>query len=307
MPRRNPQHAANSHSAANFQRTAIFRQPTMEEAELYRRRAELAAVRSALTDREGELAALRAQLNSFEGRYIRQVGVLYIQLDDWEERIAELNSPAPIPDAFAEPEAGPPDAAEAGTPDAAEPPQAFLDLKALFREVAKRIHPDFASDPRDELRRTHLMAQANDALRRDDADLLHRMLHGYDPSTDSGDRTTSAAALAHVVSQIEQSTADIALIDAEIEALAQSEMAELRDRTVRAALHGQDLLAELAARVKGSIGIAMRRYELDRARIRRHQAVFDPSPLLTAEITQPLPTKGHARTASRANINPDKC
>ena len=305
MPRRNPQHTANSHSPANFQRTAIFRQPTAEEAELYRRRAELAAVRSALTDREGELAALRAQLNSFEGRYIRQVGVLYIQLDEWEERIAELNSPAPIPEAFAETEAAPPDAVEA--PDAAEAPQAFLDLKALFREVAKRIHPDFASDPRDELRRTHLMAQANDALRRDDADLLHRMLHGYDPSTDSGDGTTTAAALAHVLSQIEQSTADIALIDTEIEALAHSEMAELRDRTVRAALRGQDLLAELAARVKGSIGIAMRRYELDRARIRRHGPVFDPSPLLTAEIAQPLPTKGHARTASRANINPDKC
>lgn len=278
----------------------------MEETELYRRRAELAAVRSALTDREGELAALRAQLNSFEGRYIRQVGVLYIQLDEWEERIAGLNSPAPIPEAFAEPESEPPAAAETET-SKAETPQAFLDLKSLFREVAKLIHPDFASDPQDELRRTHLMAQANDALRRGDADLLHRMLHGYDPTTDSGDRTSTAAALAHVVSQIEQSKADIALIDAEIEALAQSEMAELRDRTVRAALHGQDLLAELAARVKGSIGIAMRRYELDRARIRRHQPVFDPSPLLTAEITQPLPTKGHARTASRATINPDKC
>ncbi len=301
------------------QPAAIFRQPTMEEAELYRRRAELAVVRSALADREAELAALRAQLNSFEGRYIRQVGVLYIQLDEWEERIAELNSPAAIPEAFAEAESEPP--AEAETPRAetqqAETQQAetqqgvtrqaFFDLKALFREVAKRIHPDFASDPQDELRRTHLMAQANDALRRDDADLLHRMLHGYDPSTDSGDLTSTAAALAHVLSQMEQAMADMALIEAEIEALAQSEMAELRERTVRAALHGQDLLAELAARVKGSIGIAMRRYELDQARIRRHQPVFDPSPLLTAEIVQPLPRKGHARTGSRANINPDKC
>lgn len=286
------------------QPAAIFRQPTMEEAELYRRRAELAAVRSALADREAELAALRAQLNSFEGRYIRQVGVLYIQLDEWEERIAELNSPAAIPEAFAEAESEPP--AEAGT-QRAETRQAFFDLKALFREVAKRIHPDFASDPQDELRRTQLMAQANDALRRDDADLLHRMLHGYDPSTDSGDLTSTAAALAHVLSQMEQAMADMALIEAEIEALAQSEMAELRERTVRAALHGQDLLAELAARVKGSIGIAMRRYELDQARIRRHQPVFDPSPLLTAEIVQPLPRKGHARTGSRANINPDKC
>jgi hypothetical protein len=78
------------------QRTAIYRQPTPEEAEFFRRRSELAVLRAALAHRETQLAALRSQLNSFEGRYIRQVGVLYIQLDEWEDRITPITEPHPL-------------------------------------------------------------------------------------------------------------------------------------------------------------------------------------------------------------------
>jgi len=72
------------------QPTSIFRAQTPEEAELARHRRELAAKRKILAAREHELERLRDQLFSFEGRYIRQVGVLYRQLEEWEERIAEL-------------------------------------------------------------------------------------------------------------------------------------------------------------------------------------------------------------------------
>ena len=278
------------------QPAALFRQPSPEEAKLFRSRARLAVLRAALAEREASLADLRAQLNSFEGRYIRQVGVLYIQLDEWEERIAELNSPPRIPEAADQPR---PPSTEAVTESA--PRQVLLGLKALFREVAKRIHPDFARDHQDERHRTHLMAQANDAFRRDDASILQRMLNGYDPSTDTGDTPDTPAELARVRAQIDQATQDIEIIDAELEALAQSEMAQLKQRTTHAALHGRDLLAELAARVKGSIGIAMRRYELDLGRIRRKQPAFDPAPLLSAE------TAPSRRTASRATIKSDEC
>jgi hypothetical protein len=258
-------------------RAAIARQPRPEDAELFRRRAELASIRSRLAGREAVLDHLRAQLNSFEGRYIRQVGVLYIQLDEWEDRIAELNNPTqPQPEAL-EPEPG----TELTPTD--EPDPAALDLKSLFREVAKRIHPDRARSAHDELHRNHLMSQANAAFDRNDRDLLQRMLNGYDPSTDTGDDQPAAAQLARLTEQIAQTEQDILTLNTEIEALAASEMADLRDRTATAALEGRDLLAELAARVKGSIGIAMRRYELELGRIRRRQPAFNPEPLLTAE------------------------
>jgi hypothetical protein len=253
-------------------RAAIARQPRPEDPEIFRLRAELAVLRAHLATREADLDRLRAQLNSFEGRYIRQVGVLYIQLDDWEDRTAQLTNPTLSQPAPLDPE-----------PEQPETPA--LDLKSLFREVAKRIHPDRAKSARDELHRNHLMSQANAAFLRADADLLQRMLNGYDPSTDSGDDPTPAHQLARLTEQIAQTNDDLATLDLEIEALANSEMADLRDRTKLAATQGRDLLAELAARVKGSIGIAMRRYELELGRIRRHQPAFNPGPLLTAERT----------------------
>ncbi len=266
--------------APRHQPVAIFRQPRPEEAELLRRRAELAILRAALAVREAELDHLRAQLNSFEGRYIRQVGVLYIQLDEWEDRIAELHNPTPSQPQTLAPEPEP-------EPEPQQPDPAALDLKALFRAVAKRIHPDRARSAHDERHRTHLMAQANAAFLRDDAAMLHRMLNGYDPATDSGDDLTLAAQLQRITHQIDQSEQHLLALATEIEALAHSEMADLRNRTAHAATHGRDLLAELAARVKGSIGIAMRRYELDLARIRRKQPAFNPAPLLTAELAEP--------------------
>jgi len=274
-------------------RAAIARQPKPEDAELFRRRAELAVLRATLASREADLDHLRAQLNSFEGRYIRQVGVLYIQLDEWEDRIAELNNPTQPP-----PETLAPDGEPEPEP---EPDPAALDLKSLFREVAKRIHPDRARSAHDELHRNHLMSQANAAFLRSDADLLQRMLNGYDPSTDSGDDQPAAAQLGRLTEQIAQTREDILTLNAEIEALASSEMADLRDRTVSAALDGRDLLAELAARVKGSIGIAMRRYELELGRIRRKQPAFNPEPLLTAERAPTTAPRAMSSTSRHKN------
>jgi hypothetical protein len=258
---------------------AIFRSPQPEDLELPYRRAELAALRAALSGRELELAHLRVQLHSFEGRYIRQVGVLYVQLDEWEDHLAELlASRNPAKPEAAEPTEGYWTAdrlAEQAIPE----PEPVLNLRALFREVAKRIHPDLATSAQDERRRTQLMAQANDALRRQDADLLHRMLHGHDLVLH---RETPAVELARILQLIAQTEADLAGLDAVFTALATSEMAQLRETTVRAALLGRDHLAEMAARVKGTIGVVMGRYERESSPNRRPAAI-DPVSLLSAD------------------------
>jgi len=53
----------------------------------------LAAIRATLAERELELVHLRSQLAGFEGRYLRQVGALYAELDERNARIAELQGP----------------------------------------------------------------------------------------------------------------------------------------------------------------------------------------------------------------------
>jgi hypothetical protein len=275
------------------QPSAIVRATTREEAELARRRRELAAVREALTARERDLERLRDQLFSFEGRYIRQVGVLYRQLEEWEERIAELLVSRESPEHRAEKLHQAQEAAIAAEIDAIvseskdSEQEPALDLKSLFRELAKRIHPDFATDHHDERHRTRLMAQANEALRREDAAALQRMLNGHDPAIDLSNPAAVKAELQRVTRLIQEVQRDTAAAAAEMEELAQSEMAKLRDSTTAAALQGRDLLAELAARVKGRIGMAMRRFEMESSPNRRPAPLIDPESLLSAETSPP--------------------
>ena len=68
----------------------ISRHLSPEEQELARKREELAFLQTKLADREVFLANLRAELAAFEGRYLREVGVLYAELDDWNAKTVEL-------------------------------------------------------------------------------------------------------------------------------------------------------------------------------------------------------------------------
>ncbi len=70
----------------------ITRRLKPEEEEILRKREELAAIRATLAERELELVDLRSQLAAFEGRYLRQVGTLYAELDEWKARISELHA-----------------------------------------------------------------------------------------------------------------------------------------------------------------------------------------------------------------------
>src|SRR5271157_6066695 len=130
----------------------ITRRLKPEEEELLRKRQELAAIRATLAERELELVDLRSQLGAFEGRYLRQVGTLYAELDEWKARISELKArldPSAAANARAEEareqarqtyEEAHGKASE--THDFTTSPE----LKSLYREVAKRIHPDLSKD-----------------------------------------------------------------------------------------------------------------------------------------------------------------
>lgn len=264
--------------------TAIFRPPTPAEAELAGLRAELSLLRSTLLARERALDDLRCHLISFEGRYIRQVGKLYKQLDEWERRVTALHPEREEivldeDDANSHEETVAPAPRNHPTPRDAKP---ALTLRALFRELALRIHPDHALDAEDEARRTRLMAQANDAFRRKDLRILRRMLHGFDPGHSALSHSVEDD-LAEAREALAQTRHDIAAAEADHTALAASQLAELERNAIEAALQGRDLLAEMAARVKGRIGMTMRQYDLDLSRIKRPGHTVSVESLLTAE------------------------
>jgi hypothetical protein len=238
---------------------AIVRKLTPEQEELGRKREELAAVRAALAERELELADLRAHLKSFEGLYLRQVGVLYAELDDWEAKVAEL-------EASLRPSASAKQNAQEARKRAEETHEATHgeaskakdfkpspDLRNLFRDVAKRIHPDFAKDDADRERRTRLMAQANDAYSRGDAETLQQILDDYDESSESVQGEGVGAELIRIIRQIHQAKKNISSIEKELANLRASEIAKLRDDTEMARRAGRDLLNELAASIRKEI------------------------------------------------------
>lgn len=263
--------------------TALYREPTPTERELYRRRLQLRRLRAALTARELELGELRDRIVSFEGRYLRQVGILLKQLDHWEQRIAEQR----VKHNLSEPSETPGDYEEEPPAQPTATRRQQLDLRALFRELAKRIHPDFAISAADELRRTRLMAQANDAFTRADIRGLQRMLDGYDGETIL--TLTPEQELEDTLILIQDLLSDIAAAEAEIAALQTSDTAQLQKRVIAAALEGRDLLAEMANRVRGSISLAMREYELDQTRIKNPPRGPRVEELLSAEIKPKRP------------------
>ncbi|MFN2975032.1 hypothetical protein [Terriglobus aquaticus] len=239
-----------------------------------RRRHELAELRKLLLSREQTLGELRAHLISFEGRYLRQVGLLYRRLDEWEQKIAELHGRA------AEPES------ESDEWHAEDVSNSFdpLVLKTAYRDLVKLLHPDFAADADDEQRRTYLMSLANEAYRRQDIAAIRRMLSGYDPALDLTSARSSHEEAVRLSAMIFQVTQDLEAANLQIEELQRSESAKLQQRTLEAARQGRDLLAEMAARVNGSIGLAMRRYELDLSRKQRPSKGMSVESLVTAEI-----------------------
>ena len=255
--------------------TGLILQQTPEEAHLLLRREELLTTRTQLAERELQLADLRTHLKSFEGRYLRQAGVLYAELDDLEARIAEREvalydtDTARARAAAARQQADATHEAAFGEAREAEDFEPSPDLKRLFRDIAKRIHPDFARTPADHDHCTRLMARANKAYARGDVEALQRILDDFHETTESPNED-SAAELQRIARQIQQALRDIALIDEEMAILPTSEIAQFQQEYEAAHREGRDLLAELAANLNERIADAQYRLQFLERQIFAH-------------------------------------
>jgi DnaJ-domain-containing protein 1 len=245
----------------------IARRTSPEEEELARKREELALLQAELAERELFLTNLRAELSAFEGQYLRQVGTLYAELDEWNAKIAEQlaeeegTEESRSAAAQARTQAEESDSAVHGE---AAKARAFIpsaELRALYRQVAKRVHPDLATDQADRQKREHLMAAANAAYQRGDADPLRRILEEYESSPESVRGAGIAADLVRVIRQIEQVRRRLSQIELEIATLIDSDIAKLRAKADAARAEGRELLTEMAEDVRRRIDVARRRFE----------------------------------------------
>lgn len=254
--------------------TGIERHLSPEEEELARKRGELGLLQVQLAERELYLANRRAELAAFEGKYLRQVGMLYAELDDWSARTAELladeNGTSEARSAATQARA---QAAESGAASHSEAAKSkefapSPELKSLYREVAKRVHPDLATDEADRRQREHLMAEANRAYENSDAEGLRRIFQEYESSPKTVRGTGVAADLVRILRQLKQVTIRLTQIEEELAALTNSEIATLQAKAKDASKQGRDLLAEMATNLSGRIKVARQRYEIKAAQPR---------------------------------------
>jgi hypothetical protein len=245
----------------------IILQPTPHSADLAAKRERLAEVRAALAEREADIAQLRAQLKAFEGRYLQRVGVLYAELDEIEARITEREVDLYDSDSArrrareARQRAQETHEAAFGSDQEAEEFDPSPNLKTLFREVAKRIHPDFASDEAEQKHFTLLMTRANQAYSCGDAEALQRLLDDHLEINSAIDHEGDGLALRRLVRQIQHAERDIAALDREQHTLLESEIGQLYTNAEATAREERDLLAELAASLRERIADAQHRLE----------------------------------------------
>jgi len=133
------------------------------EREVAAKRAELAEAESRLVDRELDFATLLLEWRTFERRYLRHIGVRLAEVDELEAQIKEEQRRRNPSDwlarrlalearAKARESAGVIDNAAAPAPRQAKALEETVEpsenIKALYRAVAKRVHPDRSEERR---------------------------------------------------------------------------------------------------------------------------------------------------------------
>ncbi len=240
--------------------------PTVDQLE-----AEVQALQDQLARLEQERADLRLELGEFEALYNQRVGPIEAELtaarlhmEEYKLRIELIQlrgrslSPSQLE---AEVEYRLHDqrresaemhsrveqarsAAPAPTLDAA----AKLDLKQLYRELAKRTHPDLAVDDEDRRERSQSMVMVNDIYARRDADALRRMLRKLeagqrslheDPAQHAARLRVEYARLREVIQRVK---IDIAEMN-------QGPLMKLKMEQAVAQARGRDVLRETAAQL----------------------------------------------------------
>jgi hypothetical protein len=240
-----------------------------EEQELARKREEQAAIETDLADRELRSANLRAELGAFERQYLHYVGSRYAELDELKAAIAEQSAKEqPANDrarrAAQQARARADETKSTAGENAAATPRAFEaspEMKKLYREVAKRIHPDLTSDRKDRAKRQQLMAEANEAYERGDEAKLNKIFTDYAWSPDVVQGEGPGAELIRVIRRISQARGRLAEIEAELQELLRSDLHQLKVRVDEAKSHGRDVLNEMISKVDDQITQAKRRLE----------------------------------------------
>jgi predicted nucleic acid-binding Zn-ribbon protein len=214
---------------------------------------ELARLERGVADAERELASLRAELLTLQNRYLAEIGVLYSDLGrlEAELRDAEIRAGLRLPEDIDTEDTDDADAGATASAGCVNPAAPSDDLKRVFRDVAKAVHPDLALDEMARCRRHSLMAEANRAYAERDADRLRLILQAFEQDVetlpdDADWRIRSVRRAARLRDRLTH-------LQHERSALEGSAIARLERKIAEARAQGWDLWAEMLQQVRRDI------------------------------------------------------
>ncbi len=229
--------------------------PTPEELELNEKNLRLSDIQNELAQFELEFATLHGELNDFQYHYTELVVRRMYELDMIEQQVAEyLVSTAPSSVDYRE-------KLRAVKERISEAENVFRSekrrsgngnfrpsdsLKKLYREVARKIHPDLTTDEKERQRRGLLMAEINDAYEIGDEQKMRQILDEWQNDPDNVQGEDIGAQLIKAIRKIAQMQRRIAAIQEEIKILKSTEIYELKEKVENSKKDGLDLLGQMA-------------------------------------------------------------
>lgn len=214
-------------------------------ADADRLRDELAAI-------EEEQATLEAELAAFNADYLREVVTVLAELHELEARIAAAvakrsgSAEDKAAASSARARARETTAAVEAIPPAPEPLPTG-DLKKLFREAAKRMHPDLAPDDETRQHAEAFMKRLNQAFAARDEEAIVNLVRQWEAARPVGD--DDPRRVTGLVTAVDRARA-------RLEEVRGSELAAMMERAMAAAASGTDLLAEWRASAEVALAAA---------------------------------------------------
>ena len=243
--------------------TSIVAWESQHSLEIEAKKIELSDLEDKLAQKEVELATFQGELYVFEVNYLRMVGRYFAELDDTRAKIAEALAQIHLADkklqeeamrarAQAQESAAASEAARSDPNSVSASFKPSVEIKILFRDIAKRIHPDLARDEEDGLRRHQFMAEANKAYRAGDVSRLQAILSEWEDSLKlvSQDLTTR---LRHIIKKIFQVKERLRTLHATMKQLQNSGLSKLKQRAEAEEKKGRDLFAKMAEQLQNEI------------------------------------------------------
>jgi len=232
-----------------------------EDAELSRKREELAELQVRLADLELQLLTLRLELAEFEQLYHSKVDLLYAELDEVEALIAgRLAQLRPLDSNTAQKASEARKRAEESRRVADDssrtlphPVERSQKLKDLYRAAAKQLHPDLAQDDRDRAIRERLMTEANLAYAKGDEGRLEAILEEYQSNPDTVLGSDVGAELVRTIRRISLANMNIRKAETEISSLNASEVCKLKTTVDEGRRRENDVLGDLVENLKQNV------------------------------------------------------